>query len=247
MLLVWWDYTFGSYQSNDWNFHFSGTQSSTRLLQSSDPSFEIRQQCEAFLQFLRNSEHLALVQKYTSTQGSSPYRNTIFNPGTTLRNLLSSPIGLRIAFPARRRQLIARLGALLSINVALWDYRNSTEHCERYLKSLAVKIVETELDIYPSAEAFCQILIDVVPLAEEGTALRRKEMDRPWFVGRMLKVAKRLGRASWRRLNDMLLGFLTLDETGGFDPGAFGWEEELRREILDAPLTALVLPAFSGP
>jgi hypothetical protein len=242
-LVIWWDYTCGSYQSNEWSFHYSSPRHSKRLFNSPDPYFEIRQQFKEFLLFLRNIEYLALVTKYTIDTRRSSYRYAIFGVGTTLRNLLSSPLGHRIAFPGQRRQLLARLASLLLINAALWDYHMLTELCEKYLILLRAKIVDVELDIYPTSEALAQILIEGIPLAEEGTKLREKEDDRPWFVGRMLKVAKRLGRPSWQKLNNALFSFLVLD--GEFEPVAFGWEDELRREIMAAPLEALVLPAFS--
>ncbi|EGE83332.2 sigma-70 region 2 family protein [Blastomyces dermatitidis ATCC 18188] len=75
---------------------------------------------------------------------------------------------------------------------------------------------------------------------ETGTpAAEPVPSERPWFVGRMLKIAKRLGRPSWEQLNDSLLSFLTLTAEAPMLPS---WENDLRHEILTAPLTSYIMP-----
>lgn len=81
---------------------------------------------------------------------------------------------------------------------------------------------------------------------ETGGYFTRREIrarvdpyERPWFVGRMLKIAKRLGLASWVALNELLLSFLTLEARGS---EVARLEGSLRSEVLSAPLTMLIMP-----
>jgi hypothetical protein len=64
---------------------------------------------------------------------------------------------------------------------------------------------------------------------------------RPWFAGRMLKIAKRLSADSWYRINDFLFSCFTMTL---LEPVAYIWETDLRREILEAPLTSYVMPSL---
>jgi len=86
--------------------------------------------------------------------------------------------------------------------------------------------MRNDLDCHTSVEALIQILLS----GSNNPSLLHTE--RPWFVGRMLKVAKRLSRRNFERLNALLLQFLTLG------PVMLGWEDELRADILQAPLVS---------
>lgn len=161
-------------------------------------------------------------------------RYSAFLPGQCLERLLASPPGVRYTETGKLKQILSRLAALLTINTAIWEYRHSTEMSEYFLGELIENVLYNELDVHLSVEALIQILLS----GSKSAALLNTE--RPWFVGRMLKVAKRLKRSSFEKLNDVLLSHLTL----GPDllPVMDDWEDELRAEILDAPLTSLVLP-----
>jgi hypothetical protein len=177
----------------------------------------------------------------------SPRRYSLFEPDTLLYRILSSPPGLRYAHPGHRKQIISRLAALMMINAALWEYRLSTERSEAFLDSLTTKLLDSEVDVSGSVEALLQILL----ACEDGYGAdgQRKlsspnENDplpsaRPWFVGRLLKIAKRLGRPSWDWLNDTLLEFLALTKKA---PTVVLREDKLRQEILTAPLTSYIMP-----
>jgi hypothetical protein len=118
----------------------------------------------------------------------------------------------------------------MTINTAIWEYRHSTELSEGFFAELVDNIMNNELDQHISVEALIQILLS----GSKNPALLHTE--RPWFVGRMLKVSKRLSRPTFERLNDLLLSFLTLGP--GLSPVMLGWESELRTEILQAPLVS---------
>ncbi|EEH44419.1 uncharacterized protein PADG_00708 [Paracoccidioides brasiliensis Pb18] len=98
---------------------------------------------------------------------------------------------------------------------------------------------------YPTFAQQRQPMSMETPTMKPGSE-RERELEleplpsaRPWFVGRMLKIAKRLSRPSWERLNECIFSFLMLTaETTMVPP----WENELRQEILAAPLTSYIMP-----
>lgn len=55
---------------------------------------------------------------------------------------------------------------------------------------------------------------------------------RPWFAGRMLKVANRLSSLSWFHVYEFLFSCLTLQVQ---ESSTALWEADFRREILGAP------------
>ncbi|KAE8371957.1 hypothetical protein BDV26DRAFT_286342 [Aspergillus bertholletiae] len=67
------------------------------------------------------------------------------------------------------------------------------------------------------------------------------QYGRPWFAGRMLKVAKRLNLNSWMMVHDFLFSCLTLR----LETSVGLWERDLRQEILSAPLTSYIMPALA--
>ncbi|KAG5296676.1 sigma-70 region 2 family protein [Histoplasma ohiense] len=268
MLINWQDYILAGYETKGPSFFYAhipvyvqNQNPSDQTLSKGDQSFtpldEIHTQCEEFLSFLHRCERLSLTQKSSHAVFNAliPSRYSAFQPDTLLFRILSSPPGIRYSIPGERKQIISRLAALITINVALWDYRNLPHKIETFLNGLQTKLLTSEVDVSSSVEALLQILLacddsfglvsdDSEPL---GLPLRKSAMpaaapvpsERPWFVGRMLKIAKRLGRSSWERLNDSLLSFLTLTaET----PKLPSWETELRHEILTAPLTSYIMP-----
>ncbi|PGG99462.1 hypothetical protein AJ80_09348 [Polytolypa hystricis UAMH7299] len=221
---------------------------------------EIRSQCEEFIAFLRRSERLAFTHKNSPVKHLFLSRYSTFQPNTLIFRILSSPPGIRYSIPGERKQIIARLAALMTINTALWDNRLSTRRTEMFLRGLNRRLLDSEVDVNASVEALLQILLECddafgtqeearAPAGRTGVVGKEKLSPssstesppwlRPWFVGRMLKIAKRLGRPSWERLNATLYSFLTLSaET----PTIASWENELRREILAAPLTSYIMP-----
>ena len=241
MLINWSDYIFSGYDSSGPTFYFHHDPTAM----PSDPFEahriavqEVQEQCEEFLKFLRCTEHLAFVQaKIQRTPIAvrrQPMRYTAFQPGQPLERLLASPPGVRYTEVGQLKQILSRLAALLTINTAIWEYRHATDLSEDFFCELIENIQYNELDVHVSVEGLIQILLS----GSKNPGLL--DTERPWFVGRMLKVAKRLRGASFNKLNDVLLSYLTLGPD--LHPTMSDWENELRLEILEAPLTSYVLP-----
>jgi hypothetical protein len=237
MLINWSDYIFSGYKGRGATFYFDHESSPGHTDTEEAESIgrtEIAQQCEEFITFLKCAEHLALVQ--AGMQGNAilraqqPLRYSVFLPGQPLHELLASPNGPRYTDTGQFKQIISRLGALMTINTAIWEYRHSTEFSEEFFAELMHNIIHNDLDRHISVEALIQILLS------GSTNAVLVHTERPWFVGRMLKVSKRLSRPTFEKLNDLLLSFLTLGPELG--PVMLSWENELRGEILQAPLVS---------
>ena len=241
MLINWSDYIFSGYNSSGPTFFFHHDPVGI----PSDPSRarqiavqEIQEQCEEFITYLHCTEHLAFVQaqvqKTPIAVQRQPMRYNVFQPDQPLTLLLTNHPGQRYTETGRLKQILSRLAALLTINTAIWEYRHLTDASEEFFCELMENIQCNELDKHLSVEALIQILLS----GSKNPALL--DTERPWFVGRMLKVAKRLKQPSFRKLNDVLLSYLTLGPD--LHPVMDEWENELRLEILEAPLTSYVLP-----
>ncbi|OJD12989.1 hypothetical protein AJ78_06504 [Emergomyces pasteurianus Ep9510] len=271
MLINWQDYILSGYETKGPSFFYQNGRpqlqnpSSQGLVddhQLLTPFDEIRAQCDEFLSFLHRLERLSLTQKssHLALNPLIPSRYSAFQPNTLLFQILSSPPGIRYSIPGERKQIISRLAALMTINIALWDYRNLPHKAEAFLSGLQHKLLASEVDVSSSVEALLQILLacddtfglvsdyyDAPVLAQplSGTpAAEPVPSERPWLVGRMLKVAKRLGRPSWEWLNDSLLSFLMLTAEAPMIPSREG---ELKNEILTAPLTSYIMPLLQRP
>ncbi|KAL2222996.1 sigma-70 region 2 family protein [Thermoascus aurantiacus ATCC 26904] len=297
MLINWQDYILAGYETNGPSFFFEhnpeslssmpsppySTSSASsghipssptesyylpRSRQPLSPIEEIQYHCEAFISFLKRCEHLAIHQRTTPPKTSAPTRHTAFQTGSLLYRILASPPGRRFTSTGDRKQIISRQASLMMLNAALWDYRFSIHRTEVFLKSLIMKVLESEVDMTGSVEALLQILLackdgftdepetmvsspgssseyyqDAGPDFSQYSPTATSASARPWFIGRMLKVAKRLGLESWERLSDVLFSCLTLQVQ---EPVVPSWEHDLRREILEAPLTSYVMPALQS-
>ncbi|KAJ5105832.1 hypothetical protein NUU61_003179 [Penicillium alfredii] len=232
----------------------------------SSPIDELRLQCEEFLDFLRRCEQLALYHK-DSTEFSPPERRTAVQETSLLFQILAAPPGARFTASGDRKQMVARLTALGMLNAALWDYRYTPDRAAAFLKTLNQAIVDSEVSMSGSVEAVLQILLacndgdpndwpadasnpiattlpENIPDYSQYSPTATSPAARPWFAGRMLKIAKRLRAESWHRVNDFLFSCLTLHLQ---DSSVFLWEiweAELRQEILEAPLTSYVMPSL---
>lgn len=245
MLINWSDYIFSGYNGQGSSFYFDHDLS----LKPSDSAHaeligfqEVSQQCEEFIIFLRCTEQLALVaanlQYNTIARQNQLMRYTCFEPGQPLYSLLASPNGPRYTKTGQLKQIISRLAALMTINVAIWEYRYSMAASEAFFSELVENVLHNDLDQHISVEALLQILLS----GSSNPNLRHTE--RPWLVGRLLKVAKRLSRSAWEKLNDFLLQCLTLGPS--LSPSMHILEQELRTEILSAPLVSYILPLMQG-
>ena len=203
---------------------------------------EIKSQCEDFLTFLNCSEHLSIAHSRSLSHlkgtASQPWRLRVFESTHPLFTLLASSNQERYTKTGEIKQIISRLAALLTINVALWEYRYDPGKSELFFQELDQSIRNNELDKNISVEALIQVLLS----GSEHAELKSKE--RPWLVGRLLKVAKRLSRHSWERLNDFLLLCLTLNGSQGSIMTT--WGPQLKDEILGAPLVCYRLPIMQA-
>ncbi|PYH74889.1 sigma-70 region 2 family protein [Aspergillus vadensis CBS 113365] len=223
------------------------------------PVDEIENQCSEFISFLKRCEQLAIHQCTSTNLTTAPMRHTAFQSTSLLYQILAAPPGLRFTASGNRKQFVARLVALIMLNAGLWDYRNSVLHSEAFLRNLEQTVLNCEVNMSGSVEALLQILLACEDGSTEIPETRRNPgntpdftqycptaetpYDRPWFAGRMLKVAKRLSFDSWMNVNYFLFSCLTL-HTG--IPSVSLWEDGLRQEILSAPLTNYVMPALQG-
>jgi hypothetical protein len=193
-----------------------------------------------FTTFLLNLSHLSLTHSTPSYRHTNPRRHTAFLPNSPLHRLLSAPPTARVGIHTPRIQRACRLASLIYINAALWDFRTSTTKTDAFLKALKIKVIEHGLDWNISPESFTLTILDGV-----GKGLDRE--GRTWFTGRMVNVAKRLCRQSWDRVEEWLMGCLTMEQMGWEGEGGSFWEWEmrLRDELMEAPLSwAKMAPAF---
>ncbi|GKZ31368.1 hypothetical protein AbraIFM66950_011888 [Aspergillus brasiliensis] len=223
------------------------------------PMTEIENQCSEFISFLKRCEQLAIRQRIATNSTTVPMRYTAFQPDSLLYQILAAPPGLRFTASGNRKQFVARLVALIMLNAGLWDYRNSLLHSEAFLKTLEQTVLNCEVNMSGSVEALLQIMLACEDGSIDIPESRRHPGDspdftqysptaqspygRPWFAGRMLKVAKRLSFDSWMNVNYFLFSCLTLHPR---IPSVLLWENSLRQEILSAPLTSYVMPALQG-
>ncbi|KAJ5276687.1 hypothetical protein N7524_002840 [Penicillium chrysogenum] len=219
------------------------------------PVDEIKFQCENFFDFLRRCEQLALYQR-DNPQSSYITRHTAVQEKSILYQVLASPPDARVNTD-NRKQMIARLTALMTLNAAMWDYRNTPARAAIFLDTIEKSMVDSEVGMNSSVDATLQTLLqctngsfDGWPASADGfaSAAPVEELPdfsqyfptatspsaRPLFADRMLKIAQRLSPLSWYRVNEFLFSCLTLQVQ---ESCMALWEADLRREILDAPTT----------
>ncbi|KAB8257728.1 hypothetical protein BDV32DRAFT_126876 [Aspergillus pseudonomiae] len=223
------------------------------------PEDEIRHQCDEFIDFLKRCEELSISHRSNRANTPASVRYTAFQETSLLYSILAAPPGLRFTASGNRKQFVARLVALIMLNAALWDYRNSVQHSETFLWTLEHAVLASEVDTSGSVEALLQIMLECndgittpdmsstslgdqgVPDFTQYSPAAKTQYGRPWFAGRMLKVAKRLSLNSWMIVHDFLFSCLTLC----LETPVSLWERELRQEILSAPLTSYIMPALA--
>jgi hypothetical protein len=221
---------------------------------TTSPIDEIRLQCEEFLDFLRRCEQLSLYQR-DNPESSHLTRQTAVQETSILHQVLAAPPGARFTASGNRKQMVARITALIILNAALWDYRYTPVRASIFLNTLEAAMVDSEVGMSGSVEAILQILLECNDgcITDEFTAAAVVEdlpdfsqygptatspSARPWYAGRMLKIAKRLRAETWYRVSDFLFSCLTLQVR---EPCMTLWEADLRQEILDAPLTSYLM------
>ncbi|KAI9928981.1 hypothetical protein AWENTII_001353 [Aspergillus wentii] len=241
---------------------------------ASQPSFsprdEIQHQFDEFIEFLKRCEQLSVYQRDNSNKSTMPTRHTSFQCTALLYQILAAPPGARFTTSGDRKQIVARLVALMMLNAGLWDYRFSMVRSETFLQILEQNVIDSEVNTSGSIEALLQIMLackdgavnsdtnlnffftgiptspdewQELPDFTQYSPTAQTPYGRPWFAGRMLKVAKRLSPESWARVNNFLFSCLTFQVQ---EPAVGMWEDELRGEVLSAPLTSYIMPALKG-
>ncbi|KAJ5887867.1 hypothetical protein N7495_007908 [Penicillium taxi] len=229
--------------------HSSSTP--TILKHDISPTDEIRLQCEEFLDFLRRCEQLSLYQR-DNPESCDRSRRMAVQEHSILFQVLTAPPSARFTASGDRKQMVARLTALIILNAALWDYRYTPVLARTFVNTLKQAMIDSEVSESGSVEAILQILLSCndghvgwsttyTPDFSQYSPTATSPSARPWFAGRMLKVAKRLNADSWHRLTDFLFLCLTLQVS---ESTIYTWESDLRREILAAPLTNYVMPSL---
>jgi hypothetical protein len=222
------------------------------------PVDEIKLQCEEFLDFLRRCEQLSLYQ-HDNPESSQLTRQTAVQETSILHQVLTAPPGARFTSVGDRKQMVSRITALMILNAALWDYRYTPVRASIFLSTLETAMTDSEVGMSGSVEAILQILLEcddgcvITDVTDDFAAASMVEdvpdysqygptatspAARPWYAGRMLKIAKRLRAESWYRVSDFLFSCLTLQVR---EPCMALWEADLRQEILDAPLTSYLM------
>ncbi|KAB8072995.1 sigma-70 region 2 family protein [Aspergillus leporis] len=233
---------------------------STHSLSFISPEDEIRHQCNEFIEFLERCEQLSIHHRANYNETLAPMRYTAFQETSLLYNILAAPPGLRFTASGNRKQFVARLVALIMLNAGLWDYRHSLQHSDTFLWTLEQAVLASEVNTSGSVEALLQIMLEcndgikmkdafstspgspgLPPDFAQYSPTATTQYGRPWFAGRMLKVAKRLSFNSWMSVHDFLFSCLTLR----LETSVSLWERDLRQEILSAPLTSYIMPALA--
>lgn len=246
MVINWSDYIMTGYHSSAPSFFFDHHY---RVRPGGDAAGigrrEVHETMDEFLQFLFCMEHLAHVQSNLARTGlglqRAPLRNTSFAPGAPLNRILTEPPHPRRSddhLNGQNRITVTRMACLLMLNAVNWQYRHSVELVETFLAEVNAAITANGLDGCRSSEALCQILLS----GSAHPALQ--DSERPWLVGRMLKLVKRLGRVSWIRLERLLMSYLSLE---GVEEQVRieVWNNGLRWEVFPRPAIEYVMPSMA--
>lgn len=196
-------------------------------------------EASAFTTFLQSAERLSLLQRSHTWSRRVASRERLFRPGSALHNMLATPAELSpkekearqsrpwdiVRGQSDRIPAVARLACLLHINAALSDLRDSYENTAAYLDYLEDKVRQFQLDRYPTVESFVWILM------EQESDPEVRSHDRPTFVGKLLRVSRRMDAPVCDWLADTLLRYLSFQTTSEW-PEMGQWEKSLQQEIL---------------
>lgn len=125
-----------------------------------------------------------------------------------------------------------RLACLFYIHATLWSFRNEPFRTDGYIARISSQTVENNIDRSGSVEGLSWILVWVCLSERDEDADER--MERTRLVLRLMRVGRKLGLESWRRLEttlfDALVGFSKgTEHVGGVEwlEPATVWEEVL--------------------
>jgi hypothetical protein len=207
-----------------------------------------------FLSFLANA---SVLRRLPLSKRHLLWRKRLFAPDSTIHRICSIPANYS-AWSTDRIPVYTRLAALMHINAALWEYRGSPALHDSYLENLDRIIVENDFATSLSIGFFYYNMMKLdYDEADQNSKASSPTSDvnatepekRSWFVTRILRVCKLLGKESMSFVHKALLGFLDPSSTGSMDGLAFDrdWIERLRREIIASDTDSAVSSTTASP
>lgn len=192
----------------------------------------------AFVEFLRRIEQLNRAnqtQDTSSVPAPRTRRSENFQSGSTLHKLLSSDPGVRPGVRSTQIQRSCRFASAVHLNAVLLELSDQFDDAEQFLKRLAIRIIEQELDWNESTETLMWILLFGDDEAER--AFNQSQLT--WWVGRTLNIAKRLSERSWIEVSELMLRCLKQTVPSQEEPQDFAeWLNSLHKELLAAPISS---------
>ncbi|KAF7519540.1 hypothetical protein PCG10_009945 [Penicillium crustosum] len=199
------------------------------LMMPEGPPISLTEQ-QWLLTFLRGAEDL--MRKHSSPEYilQAPYRLKAFEMESPLFSLLSSgPRPSQVPPEARvyvvrdaHTQEVSRTAALIYITAALWDFQESPNKTDRYLRFLCTTVKQHHLDRDPACETLLWLLL------EEGHDSDLQDPERGWSTGELLQAHKRLRPDLQFQFNEILMSFLSFQRP---IRGVTAFEEDLRHSL----------------
>lgn len=206
---------------------------------------DISERCEELIDFLQsifqsppqnllsptNKELYLRSLSKSGVQGSHSH-----NPRTYLLHLLSAPLSVpacvqdSVTAPLILYFLVqqnCQLAALLYIGAALFDFQRFPLQRRDFVTMLYKHLLNQNLSQEYSSE-----LLRLYWILFTGSLEPQHDgLERPWLVGRLMNVVKRLNPDTRDKVKQVLLGFLGMSDSGG--DGTFSDLDavQIRREI----------------
>ncbi|CAG8307023.1 unnamed protein product [Penicillium salamii] len=176
--------------------------------------------------FLRAAKDLMRRHNTPEYLRQAPHRVHAFEMASPLFTLLSSgPRPSQVPQASRvyvvrdaQTQEPSRTASLIYITAALWDYQESPNKTDRFLRYLRTLVKQHHLDRDPACETLLWLLL------EEGCDSDLRDPERGWSTGELLKVHKQLRPDLQFLWNEILMNFLSFQTP---IRGIEAFEEEL--------------------
>lgn len=123
---------------------------------------------------------------------NAPLHSTLL-PSRPLPNLNANAAAAQVY-----EQDTTRLGCLLYIHATLWSHRGAPFRTDAYVAHIASQTIQNNIDRSGSVEGLSWILIWVC-LTERDEHINER-MERTRLILRLMRVARKFGLESWRRL-----------------------------------------------
>jgi hypothetical protein len=163
------------------------------------------------LAFLRGARDIMRRHKTPEYLTKVPHRLKSFEIGSPLFTLLSSgPRPSQVPQASRvyvvrdaQTQEVSRTASLIYITATLWDFLESPDKTNRFLRHLRDMVQHHHLDRDPACETLLWLLL------EEEYDSDMRDPERGWSAGELLKVHKRLRPDLQFHWNEILMSFLS--------------------------------------